>query len=313
MENSTLDDQVLIKQDGMPTYNFANVVDDHLMDITIVIRGTEYLSSAPKYNLLYEAFGWPIPKYLHCPPVMKDSSSKLSKRNGDASYQDLIAKGYLSDAVLNYIALLGWSPGGEQEIFSLEEMKKLFNIHDVSKSPSIFDPAKLRHINGVYIRALSPEDFYSAALPFVKQAVTRQDIDLKALCALLQTRTEVLGEIPEQIDFINALPDYDLSLFASKKMKTSPETAPDALRALRPVLEAIPAEAFTPERLHSDLMALVARLGVKNGTILWPLRVAVSGKQFTPGGGIEIAALLGKQDSLARIDTALSRLEQAGY
>lgn len=313
VENSTLDDQVLIKQDGMPTYNFANVIDDHLMEISIVIRGTEYLSSAPKYDLLYKAFGWEIPKYLHCPPVMKDSSAKLSKRTGDASYQDFIEKGYLPEAVLNYIALLGWSPGGEQEIMSLSEMKKLFNIHDVSKSPSIFDPVKLRHINGVYIRALSPEQFYRAALPFVKEGLKREDIDTEALCALLQSRTDVLSDIPEQIDFIDNLPDYDLELFTSKKMKTSPDTAAEALKALLPVLEGIPENEFSSERIHTDLMELIATLGVKNGIILWPLRVAVSGKQFTPGGGTEMAALLGKAQSISRVKTALSRLEAAGY
>ena len=312
VENNTLDDQVLIKQDGMPTYNFANVVDDHLMAISIVIRGTEYLSSAPKYNLLYEAFGWEIPNYLHCPPVMKDQSNKLSKRNGDASYQDLIEKGYLTEAVLNYIALLGWSPKGDEEIMSLSDMKRLFDIHDVSKSPSIFDPIKLRYINGVYVRALSPEAFHKKALPYINAAVKR-DIDTFALSGLLQARTEVLGEIPEQLDFFDALPDYDLELFTSKKMKTSPETAPAALRDILTVINAIPDDAFAAERLHDDLMALIARLEVKNGIILWPLRVAVSGKQFTPGGGIELSALLGKAECAKRIGAALDKLAKAGF
>lgn len=310
--NSSLDDQVLIKADGMPTYNFANVVDDHLMDISIVIRGTEYISSAPKYNLLYEAFGWEIPSYVHCPPVMKDQSSKLSKRNGDASYQDLTAKGYLTGAILNYIALLGWSPKDDKEIMTLDEMKAVFDIKDVSKSPSIFDPLKLRYINGVYVRAMSPEAFHEAALPYIKSAVSR-DIDTRLLSDLLQARTEVLGEIPPELDFIDTLPDYDLELFRSKKMKTSPETAPSALREVRAAIEAIPAGDFAVTRLHDDLMELVARLGVKNGIILWPLRVAVSGKQFTPGGAIELAVLLGKEESLARIDTALSKLASSGF
>ena len=309
VECNTLDDQVLIKADGMPTYNFANVVDDHLMGITTVIRGTEYLSSAPKYNLLYQAFGWEIPKYLHCPPVMKDSTQKLSKRNGDASYQDLVAKGYLKEAVLNYIALLGWSPRSGREIMTIDEMKEDFSIYDVSKSPAIFDPIKLNYVNAEYIRRMTPEQFLQAALPWMKKAVQREDVDFALLAEALHPRCEVLGQIPEQLDFIDALPDYDIELYVSKKMKTNPEVALDALKQVRPILEEI--EDFTVTSIHEALFALIEKLGCKNGIILWPLRVAVSGKQFTPGGGIEISAAIGKADTLARIDAGIKKLEAA--
>ena len=305
----TLDDQVLLKADGLPTYNFANVVDDHLMKISIVIRGTEYLSSAPKYDLLYKAFGWEIPKYLHCPPVMKDASNKLSKRHGDASYQDLVAKGYLKEAVLNYIALLGWSPKGEKEIMSLEEMCEEFSIYDVSKSPAIFDPVKLNYVNAEYIRRMSPEQFYEVALPWMKQAVKRDDVDLSIMAKSLHQRCEVLGDIPAQLDFIDEMPEYDLELYTSKKMKTNPEVALDSLLKIKPVIEAV--EDFTFDNIHNALFALIEQLGCKNGIILWPLRVAVSGKQFTPGGGIEIAATIGKEDTLKRIDMGIEKLKAA--
>lgn len=304
---STLDDQILIKADGMPTYNFANVVDDHTMGITHVIRGNEYLSSTPKYNLLYEAFGWDIPIYIHCAPVMKDATSKLSKRNGDASYQDLIAKGYPKEAILNYIALLGWSPKGEREIFTLEELKQEFDITGISRSPAIFDPQKLRYISGEYLRAMSPEEFYQAALPWIRQTVTSQTADLKELAGVLQARCEALGDIPEQVDFIDTLPAYDLELFTSKKMKTTPQTAKEALTAALPVLEKL--ENFSVTSIHDALFDLIAQLQVKNGWLLWPLRVAVSGKQFTPGGGIELCAVLGKEEALNRIGKALEKLE----
>ena len=300
---------MLLKADGLPTYNFANVVDDHLMKISIVIRGTEYLSSAPKYDLLYKAFGWEIPKYLHCPPVMKDASNKLSKRNGDASYQDLIAKGYLKEAVLNYIALLGWSPKGEQEIMSLEEMCKAFSIYDVSKSPAIFDPVKLNYVNAEYIRRMSPEQFYEVALPWMKQAVKNDAIDLHIMASSLHQRCEVLGDIPAQLDFIDEMPEYDIELYTSKKMKTNPEVALDSLNKIKPVLEGI--EEFTFDNIHTALFALIESLGCKNGIILWPLRVAVSGKQFTPGGGIEIAATIGKEETLARIEKGIEKLKAA--
>ena len=307
VENSTLDDQVLLKADGFPTYNFANVVDDHLMGITHVIRGSEYLSSAPKYNLLYEAFGWEIPIYMHCPPVMKDATHKLSKRNGDASYQDLVAQGYLKEAILNYILLLGWSPKGEKEVFSLPEMIEAFDIHGISKSPAIFDTVKLRFLNGEYIRALTPEQFHDMALPWIRKGVKREDVDTKLIASLLQPRCEVLGDIPEQLDFIDELPDYSTDLYVSKKMKTNEETSLEILRQILPVMEAM--DDFSDEAVHTAMFDLIAKLGVKNGYLLWPLRIALSGKQFTPGGGVEIAAILGKEESLKRLKKGIEKLE----
>ncbi len=307
VDNSTLDDQILIKTDGMPTYNFANVVDDHLMGITHVIRGSEYLSSTPKYNLLYAAFGWELPVYIHCPPVMKDAQNKLSKRNGDASFEDLVAKGYLKEAVLNYILLLGWSPKGEQEIFSLQEMIDAFDEKGISKSPAIFDPQKLRYINSEYIRALSPEEFYEKAKPYI-DSVVKTDCDRALLCSVLQQRCEVLSDIPEQIDFIDAMPEYDNEMYTSKKMKTNPETSKEALTALLPVLAEISDADFTKDNIHAVIFALIEKLGVKNGYLLWPLRVAVSGKQFTPGGGIELAAVIGKAKTIERVKMAIDRL-----
>ena len=307
VENSTLDDQVLLKADGFPTYNFANVVDDHLMGITHVIRGSEYLSSAPKYNLLYEAFGWEIPIYMHCPPVMKDATHKLSKRNGDASYQDLVAQGYLKEAILNYILLLGWSPKGEKEVFSLPEMIEAFDIHGISKSPAIFDTVKLRFLNGEYIRALTPEQFHDMALPWIRKGVKREDVDTKLIASLLQPRCEVLGDIPEQLYFIDELPDYSTDLYVSKKMKTNEETSLEILRQILPVMEAM--DDFSDEAVHTAMFDLIAKLGVKNGYLLWPLRIALSGKQFTPGGGVEIAAILGKEESLKRLKKGIEKLE----
>ncbi len=307
VENSTLDDQILLKADGMPTYNFANVVDDHLMGITHVVRGNEYLASAPKYNLLYEAFGWEVPKYIHVAPIMKDKHNKLSKRNGDASFEDLVAKGYLSEAIINYIALLGWAPKGEREIFSLPELIEEFEIDGLSKSPAIFDPLKLRAINGEYIRALSPEKFAEYAEPYIRQVV-RSDVDTAKIAALLQNRTEVFSEIPEQVDFIDEMPDYDLSLYENKKMKTNSETAVDALTRALPVLEAIPESEWSFQNLHDRLFELISEMGVKNGYVLWSLRVAISGKQFTPGGAFEIAEIIGKKETLKRIHRSLEML-----
>ena len=308
VENSTLDDQILIKTDGMPTYNFANVIDDHTMQITHVVRGNEYLSSAPKYNLLYKAFGWEPPIYIHVEHIMKDAQHKLSKRDGDASYQDLMAKGYLTEAVMNYIALLGWAPKGENEIFTLDELIKEFSIDGISKSPAIFDAMKLKAINGVYIRKLAPEKFKELAVPYIRQTCKREDIDLDILCSTLQPRAELFTDIPEQVDFIDALPEYDIALYTHKKMKTNPENALDALQRVLPVLEAIPAEDFNHDRIHEDLFKLIEEMGVKNGIVLWPIRVAVSGKQFTPGGGIELCAILGKDDTIARIKKGIEKL-----
>ncbi len=306
VENSTLDDQILIKADGMPTYNFANVVDDHTMHITHVIRGNEYLSSTPKYNLLYEAFGWEIPVYIHVCPVMKNANEKLSKRNGDASFEDLVEKGYLEEAVLNYIALLGWSPKGENEIFSLEELIDVFDVSGISRSPAIFDPVKLKAINGAYIRKLSVEEFVKRALPYIREGCKKEDVDLHLLGELLQPRTELFTEIPEQIDFIDALPDYDIGMYTHKKMKTNSETSLIALKAIRETLA--PLADWKLETIHDALFALIEKMGVKNGYILWPLRVAVSGKQFTPGGGVELAEILGKEETLRRLDIGIEKL-----
>lgn len=307
VENSELDEGILIKTDKMPTYNFANVIDDHLMGITHVVRGNEYLSSAPKYNLLYEAFGWDIPTYVHCSPVMKNSKEKLSKRDGDASYEDLIEKGYLTEGVLNYIALLGWSPGGEEEIFSLEDMVDIFEISGISKSPAIFDSDKLNHINAEWIRRKTPEEFYQLALPWIKQGVKREDVDLHFIANLLQTRCQYLGEIPPQLAFVDELVEYDLDMFTHKRMKTTPENSLGVLQAALSELSKI--DDWSEDNIRACLMDLVKTLDVKTGNVLWPLRVAVTGQQFTPGGGIEAAFILGKEDTLNRLETSISRLE----
>lgn len=306
VDNSTLDDQILIKTDGMPTYNFANVVDDHTMGITHVVRGNEYLSSTPKYNLLYEAFGWDIPKYIHCSPVMKDQTTKLSKRNGDASFEDLLKKGYLKEAVVNFIALLGWAPKGEQEIFTLDELVQEFDISGISKAPAIFDPVKLKAINAEYIRRMTPEKFLEVITPYIRQSVKRDDIDIKVLASVLQPRTELFTDVPEQVDFIDKLPEYDTAMYCHKKMKTNKETSLEALKAVLPVLENL--DEWNVETIHKALFDLVAELGVKNGWLLWPVRTAVSGKQFTPGGAVELCAVLGKEDSLARIKKGIELL-----
>ena len=307
---STLDDQILIKGDGMPTYNFANVVDDHTMGITHVIRGNEYLSSTPKYNLLYEAFGWEIPKYIHCAPVMRDATHKLSKRHGDASYEDLVQMGFLTPAILNYIALLGWSPKGEyaaQEIFSLEELIKIWSPDGISKSPAIFDPLKLRAINAEYIRRLSPEEFQKKAEPWIDQAV-HTPIDKKLLCANLQPRCEVLGEIPEQLDFFDAMPEYDVSLYANKKQKTTPETAREALEALLPLLSDESLDFSDRDTVFNACKAKAEELGKKNGWLLYPLGIALSGKQRTPGGGTDLACMMGREKTLERVKAAIGKL-----
>ena len=305
VNNSELDDQILIKSDGMPTYNFANVVDDHLMGITHVIRGSEYLSSTPKYNLLYEAFGWPVPCYIHCPPVMKDAQHKLSKRNGDASYQDLVAKGYLPAAVLNYLLLLGWAPEGEQEIFSLEEMVKIWDPTRISKSPAIFDPLKLRAINAAYLRALPAGEFRRLADPFLDTAVHRP-IDRDLLCANLQPRCEVLEDISPQLDFIDRVLPFDAELYRNKKQKTTPESAKEALEALLPLMEA--QQDWNRDAIFEACRQKAAELGQKNGWLLYPLGIALSGKSRTPGGGTDLAAMLGREETLARLRAALAAL-----
>ena len=306
VDNTTLDDQILIKTDGMPTYNFANVVDDHTMGITHVVRGNEYLSSAPKYNLLYKAFGWDVPAYIHCPPVMKDKTSKLSKRNGDASFEDIVAKGYLPEAVVNFIALLGWAPKGEEEIFSLEELAEHFDVSGISKSPAIFDPVKLKAVNAAHIKKMDPEKFLELVTPYIRQTVKREDIDIKYIASILQPRVELFNDVPEMVDFIDELPDYDTAMYCHKKMKTNEETSLEALKAVLPVLEAI--DEWNAENIHKALFDLIAKLEVKNGWLLWPVRTAVSGKQFTPGGGVELCDILGKEDTIARIKKGIEKL-----
>ena len=305
VDNAELDDMILIKSDGYPTYNFANVVDDHLMGITHVIRGSEYLSSTPKYNLLYQAFGWEIPTYIHCPPVMKDAQHKLSKRNGDASYQDLVAKGYLPAAVLNYLLLLGWAPEGEQEIFSLDEMIKIWDPARISKSPAIFDPLKLRAINAAYIRALPAEEFRKLADPFIDQAVHVQ-IDRDLLCANLQPRCEVLEDIPPQLDFFDAVLPIDAEMYRNKKQKTTPESAKEALSALLPVLEA--QTDWSRDAIFEACKQKAEAMEKKNGWLLFPLGIALSGKARTPGGGTDLAAMMGKEETLRRLNAAIEAL-----
>ena len=306
VDNAILDENVLLKSDGLPTYNFANVIDDHLMNITHVIRGNEYLSSTPKYNLIYESFGWDIPKYIHVSPVMKDSGKKLSKREGDASYEDFINKGYLKEAIVNYVALLGWSPGGEQEIFTMDELIEHFSVSGISKSPAIFDEKKLSWMNGEYIRKMSEEDFAKEAMPYIKEAVKRTDIDMNAICALLHARIEKFTDIADQLTFIDELPEYDNELYTHKKMKTNPENSLESLKAILPVLEGI--DDWTMDNIHSALFALIEKMEVKNGIILWPLRVAVSGLPFTPGGGVDLAAILGKDETIARVKKGIEKL-----
>ena len=310
VENKTLDDQVLLKRDGLPTYNFANVVDDHLMGITHVVRGSEYLSSAPKYNLLYEAFGWDIPTYVHCSPVMRDQHNKMSKRHGDPSYEDLRDQGYLTAAILNYVALLGWAPKGElgeQEIFSLPELVDAFDIAGISKSPAIFDIDKLTYFNATYLRAMAPEDFAKAAEPYIRQSVQNPAIDTAAVAALLQARCEKLTEIPEKVDFFDALPDYDVALFTNKKSKTDSEVSARMLQAAIPALETLP--QWTQDAVHDCLISLAESLSVKNATLMWPVRIAAAGKQVTPGGAVEICHILGKEETLRRLRLGLSKLQ----
>ncbi len=306
--NADLDDQILLKADGMPTYNFANVVDDHLMGITHVVRGNEYLASAPKYNLLYEAFGWEVPTYIHVEHIMRDATHKLSKRDGDAYFGDFVEKGYYIPAILNYIALLGWAPKGEQEIFTLDELVREFDISGLSKSPAIFDPVKMTAINAEWLRRLSHEEFKELALPYIRQTCKREDINIDVLVKTLQPRTELLTDIPEKVDFIDVLPEYSSDLYFNKKMKTNAETAVPALNAVLPVLEAIPESDWNEENIHGAVFAEIEKQGVKNGWMLWPVRVALSGKALTPGGGIELAAVLGKNESIARIKKALEML-----
>ena len=303
VQNAELEDQILIKTDGMPTYNFANVVDDHLMAISHVIRGSEYLSSTPKYQLLYQAFGWDVPVYIHCPPVMKDEHNKLSKRNGDASYQDLVAQGYLSEAVLNYLLLLGWSPKGEEEIFSLEDMIKIWDPSRINKSPAIFDIVKLRAINAAHISRMSDEDFTRAAEPWIRQVV-KSEIDMELLCRNLKPRCEILSDIPERVAFIDNMPEtIDPELYKNKKFKTDADTALTALKTLEPALAAI--TDWTKDAIYEACLAAAQQLEVKNGWLLYPLGIALSGQRSTPGGGTDLAAIIGREKTLERVRKAI--------
>lgn len=310
VDNEELEDMVLLKSDGLPTYNFANVVDDHLMEITHVVRGSEYLSSSPKYNRLYEAFGWNVPVYVHCPPIMKDAQHKLSKRTGDASFEDLLGKGYLKEAVMNYISLLGWNPGTTQEIFSLEELVEIFNYKNINKSPAIFDPEKLRWMNGEYLKKMSLEEFHTLALPYILKDIKEKPLNTMKIAEILHNRVEVLTEIEGQLDFFYALPEYSTELYTHKKMKTDSVVALSSLETILPVLESIPDEAWTLDNLHEIVLNKVKELGLKNGQMLWPIRTALSGKQFTPGGAFEAADILGKIESLERIKIGIDLLKK---
>ncbi len=308
VDNAELDDMILIKSDGYPTYNFANVVDDHLMGITHVVRGNEYLSSSPKYNRLYDAFGWEVPEYVHCPLITDENHQKLSKRCGHSSYEDLIEQGFLSEAIVNFVALLGWSPEDNEEIFSLEELIKRFDYHHLSKSPAVFDYTKLKWMNGEYLKVMDFDRFYRMAEPYLKEAVTK-DYDLKKIAAMVKTRIEIFPDIKEHVDFFDELPVYDVAMYTHKKMKTNAETSLSVLKDLLPRLEA--QDDYTNDALYATLSAYVEEKGYKNGYVMWPVRTAVSGKQMTPGGATELMEVLGKEESLARIRKGIEMLEKA--
>ena len=305
--NEELDDMILIKSDGYPTYNFANVIDDHLMEITHVVRGNEYLSSAPKYNRLYEAFGWDVPVYVHCPLITDENHKKLSKRCGHSSYEDLIDQGFLTEAVVNFVALLGWSPAGTREIFSLEELVKEFDYHHLNKAPAVFDYVKLRWMNGEYLKAMDFEKFFEMAKSYIAEVV-KKDYDLKKIAALVKTRIEVFADIKDQIDFFEELPEYDTAMYCHKKMKTNEETSLEVLKEILPVLEA--QDDFSNDALFETLKSYCTEKGCKVGFAMWPVRTAVSGKQNTPGGATEIMEILGKDESLARIRKGIELLEK---
>ena len=306
MPNAELDDMILIKSDGYPTYNFANVIDDHLMGITHVVRGNEYLSSAPKYNRLYEAFGWDVPVYVHCPLITDENHKKLSKRCGHSSYEDLLDQGFVSEAIVNYVALLGWCPTDNQEIFSLEDLVKAFDYRHMSKSPAVFDIVKLRWMNGEYLKAMDFEKYFDLAKPYIEEVITG-DYDLRKIAALVKTRIEILPDIKDQIDFFQAVPEYDTAMYCHKKMKTNEENSLELLKSVLPVLEA--QEDFSNDALFETLKAFAGEIEKKVGYVMWPIRTAISGKQNTPGGATEIMDVLGKEESIARIKKAIEKLE----
>ena len=307
VNNEEMEDLILIKSDGYPTYNFANVIDDHLMGITHVVRGNEYLSSSPKYNRIYEAFGWEIPTYVHCPLITDETHQKLSKRCGHSSYEDLIDQGFVTEAVINYVALLGWSPADNREIFSLPELVEAFDYHHINKSPAVFDYTKLKWMNGEYIKAMDFDRFYQMAEPYIKEVVTK-DYDLKKIATLVKTRIEIFPDIKDHIDFFEQLPEYDIAMYTHKKMKTNAETSLEVLREIVPRLEA--QEDYSNDALYAMLCDYVAEKGCKNGYVMWPIRTAVSGKQMTPGGATEIMEILGKEESLARIRKGIELLSK---
>ena len=306
--NIELDDMILIKSDGFPTYNFANVVDDHLMNITHVVRGNEYLSSSPKYNRLYDAFGWEVPTYIHCPLITNEDHQKLSKRSGHSSFEDLLEQGFLTEAIINFVALLGWSPEDNREIFSLQELVEAFDYHNISKSPAVLDMTKLKWMNGEYIKAMDDEKFYEMALPYIKEVITK-DYDLKKIAHMVQTRIEIFPDIRDHIDFFEELPEYDVAMYTHKKMKTNAQTSLEVLQEILPVLEA--QEDYSNDALYQTLLKYVEQKGCKNGYVMWPIRTAVSGKQMTPGGATELMEVLGKEESLARIRKGIELLSQA--
>ena len=305
VDNAELDDMILIKSDGYPTYNFANVVDDHLMGITHVVRGNEYLSSSPKYNRLYEAFGWDVPVYVHCPLITNEEHQKLSKRCGHSSYEDLIEQGFLTEAVVNFVALLGWSPADNREIFSLEELVKAFDYHHMSKSPAVFDYTKLKWMNGEYIKAMDFDSYFEMAEPYIRKVITR-DYDIRKIAEMVKTRIEIFPDIENLIDFFEELPEYDTAMYTHKKMKTTEESSLEVLTEILPVLEA--QQDYSNDALYQTLCDFVAEKGCKNGYVLWPVRTAVSGKQMTPGGAYEIMDILGKEESLKRIRKGIELL-----
>ena len=308
VDNAELDDMILIKSDGYPTYNFANVVDDHLMGITHVVRGNEYLSSSPKYNRLYEAFGWEVPVYIHCPLITDENHQKLSKRCGHSSFEDLVEQGFLTEAIVNFVALLGWSPADNQEIMTLEELVEKFDYHHMNKSPAVFDYTKLKWMNGEYIKKMDFDKFYEMALPYIKEVITK-DYDLKKIAHMVQTRIEIFPEIRDHIDFFEELPEYDVAMYTHKKMKTNAQTSLEVLQEILPVLEA--QEDYSNDALYQTLLKYVEQKGCKNGYVMWPIRTAVSGKQMTPGGATELMEVLGKEESLARIRKGIELLSQA--